>query len=161
MVRRSLLLALVLVAWFATSASAHTAVRRAEPGPGETVSGVVDRVVLEFLDPVVPTPDVVVRGPDGQPVPGLAPATMTAPDTVERTFDPLVDAGTYEVDYTFVATDGAQQSEAHQFRFEPGAADDGGRGARWWLALGAAAAAAVVVAGALRARRAGRADIVE
>jgi CopC domain len=86
------------------------------------VEAPVDFVVLEFLDPVVPTPVVTVSGPDGQAVPGLAEARLIADDVVRVAFDPLTEAGAYQVDYSFVASDGATQEGAHRFTFEP---DDG------------------------------------
>lgn len=117
--------ALVVAAAIATvsaPAAAHTQIQRATPGPGETASGDVDVVVLDFLDPVVPTPSVEVRGPDGAPVRGLEEARLIADDVVRVGFDPLTEAGEYRVDYTFVAIDGDEQVSAHTFTFEP----DGG-----------------------------------
>lgn len=145
-----LLGALALLAGTATLAGAHTQVRDAWPGPAETVGGTVDRVVVEFLDPVVPTPEVEVTGPGGDPVPGLGAAVLTADDVVERPFDPLTEPGTYQVDYTFTALDGAVQTGAHQFRFEPGG---GGIGGRVVVALVVVAVVGALVGSALVARR--------
>jgi methionine-rich copper-binding protein CopC len=123
-VRRPLLLLalLALVVAPAAPAAAHTQIKRATPGPGQTVSGDVDRVELEFIDEVLQTPEIVVSGPDGDPVAGLEPAELVAGDLAVARFDPLTDAGRYQVDYTFVALDGDEQVSAHTFTFEP---DDG------------------------------------
>lgn len=98
---------------------AHTEVQRATPAPAETVGETVDFVVLDFLDPVEPTPELSVSGPDGRPVPGLGAPRMLADDVVEVEFDALTEAGSYQVDYTFTSLDGDEQTEAYQFRFEP------------------------------------------
>lgn len=115
----TLLVALVAVA---SPAAAHTQIQRAIPGPAESVGGEVDSVVLDFLDPVVPTPEITVSGPDGAPVAGLQPAEMLADDVAVARFDVLTEAGEYRVDYTFVALDGDEQVSAHTFTVEP---DDG------------------------------------
>ncbi len=122
--RRPLLLLALLAALVALAvpATAHTQIQRATPGPGESVGGEVDSVVLDFLDPVVPTPEITVSGPDGAPVAGLQPVEMLADDVAVARFDPLTEAGEYQVDYTFLALDGDQQVSAHTFTFEP---DDG------------------------------------
>ena len=115
-------------------AAAHTQVQRASPGPGEVVEGEVGTVVLDFLDPVLPTPTITVTGPDGAPVPGLGPARMTADDVAEVEFDPLTAAGDYQVDYTYLAVDGATQEGAHQFAFQPsGGGDLDGRVVLAWI----------------------------
>ena len=113
-----LVLVLVVLA-LAPSAGAHTQVQRATPGPGETVEGDVAFAELEFLDPVLPTPTIEVTGPDGSPVAGLGEARLVADDLARVEFDPLVAAGTYRVDYTFVALDGDEQTAAHTFTFRP------------------------------------------
>lgn len=119
--RSPLLLLALLVALVALAApaAAHTQIQRAIPGPAESVGGEVDSVVLDFLDPVVPTPEITVTGPDGAPVAGLQPTAMLADDVAVARFDVLTEAGQYRVDYTFVALDGDQQVSAHTFTFEP------------------------------------------
>lgn len=112
----ALLAALVAVA---APAAAHTQIQRATPGPGESVSGELDVVVLDFLDPVVPTPEITVTGPGGALVAGLQPPELIADDVAVARFDPLTDAGQYQVDYAFVALDGDEQVSAHTFTFEP------------------------------------------
>ncbi len=121
MVRRHLLLLVPLLAvtTLGPPAAAHTQIQRASPGPGEAVEGEVGSVVLDFLDPVLPTPTITVTGPDGAPVPGLGQARMAADDVAQVEFDPLTVAGDYQVDYTYVAVDGATQEGAHQFAFRP------------------------------------------
>ncbi len=159
MLARAALLGAVLVAAASAAAGAHTAVRSAHPGPGATVSGVVDRVVLEFLDPVAGAPDIEVRAPDGGPVPGARPATLSSDGRVgERRFDPLVEAGRYRVDYTYVALDGAAQVGAHEFRYQ---ADGTTSSSAWGAAVigaGALGSVAVVLAVAARVRRAAWGD---
>jgi len=120
-IRRPLLLLALLVAVVAVAApaAAHTQIQRAIPGPGESVGGELDVVVLDFLDPVVPTPVITVTGPDGAEVAGLQPVEMLADDVAVARFDPLAEAGQYRVDYTFVALDGDEQVSAHTFTFEP------------------------------------------
>lgn len=112
----ALLAALVAIA---APAAAHTQIQRATPGPGESVSGELDVVVLDFLDPVVPTPEITVTGPDGALVAGLQPPELIADDVAVARFDPLTDAGQYQVDYSFVSLDGDEQVSAHTFTFEP------------------------------------------
>ena len=77
-------------------------------------------MVLEFLDPVTPTPVITVSGPDGETVTGLEEVRLIADDVARVGFEPLTEAGVYQVDYTFVALDGATQEGAHQFTVEPG-----------------------------------------
>lgn len=122
----------------APGAGAHTEVQRATPGPAETVDGTVDVVVLDFLDPVQPTPELTVSGPDGRPVPGLGQPRLIADDVVKVDFDALTDAGDYQVDYTFTSLDGDRQTDAYRFTFEP---DSG-----WGLALRPTLAALVGLA---------------
>ncbi len=120
--RLTTLLAVVLVAAAVLGApgvGAHTEVQRATPGPAETVGGTVDFVVLDFLDPVEPTPELSVSGPDGEPVPGLGAPRLIADDVVKVDFDALTDAGAYRVDYTFTSLDGDRQTDAYLFSFEP------------------------------------------
>jgi len=133
-------------------ASGHTQVRDASPGPGERVTGTVDRVVIEFLDPVLST-QIEVTGPDGEPVPGLGETTeLTAEDTAEVTFDPLFELGRYRVSYDYASLDGFPQEGAHEFSF-----DEGGPGGTTGVRLAIAGVVALLVAGfvvaALRVRR--------
>ena len=122
---RRLLLVALIVATFAlgSPAGAHTQIQRATPGPGASVEGELDVVVLDFLSPVMPTPTIEVTGPDGRPVDGLAPAELVADDVAVARFDPLTEPGEYQVDYRFVALDGDEQVSAHTFAFEPGSGD--------------------------------------
>ena len=113
----------VALAVLAPAARAHTQIQRATPGPGEVVEGDVDSVVLEFLDPVMPTPTIEVTGPDGAPVAGLGDTRSSGDDVATVDFDALTEAGEYRVDYSWVAVDGAAQQGAHQFSFEPSNVD--------------------------------------
>ena len=110
----TLLVALVL----AVPVDAHTQVRRATPGPAEVVPAPVETVVLEFLDPVLPTPSIEVTAPDGAPVAGLGQARLVAEDRAEVEFDPIGEGGEYRVDYRFVALDGDEQTAAYTFTVE-------------------------------------------
>ncbi|MFP5579714.1 MAG: copper resistance protein CopC [Acidimicrobiia bacterium] len=151
--RLLLLVPLLAVTTAVPPAAAHTQVQRASPGPGEVVEGEVGSVVLDFLDPVLPTPTITVTGPDGAPVPGLGQARMAADDVAEVEFDPLTAAGDYQVDYTYVAVDGATQEGAHQFTFQPsGGADLDGRVVLAWIV---GVVLVVLVAAAVAGRRRG------
>ncbi|HEX4901315.1 MAG TPA: copper resistance protein CopC [Acidimicrobiales bacterium] len=134
----------------AAPAGAHTQVQDASPSPGEAVDGVVDRVELDWLDPLLDAPDIDVTGPDGAPVAGLEPASLVAPDVARATFDPLTEAGTYQVTYRFASRDGAPQEGAHTFSFTP----DGGGGIGLRPASGLAVGVVVagLVASAIRDR---------
>lgn len=138
----------------AVPAGGHTQIQRATPQPGETVEGAIDFVLLEFLDPVLPTPVIEVTSADGAPVAGLGDARLVADDVARVEFDPISEAGTYQVDYRFVALDGATQEGAHQFTVEVD--DDGGLGARGLLGwiVGGVVVALSVVALLVRRRRA-------
>lgn len=121
---RLTLLAAVLAAAVALAppgASAHTEVQRATPGPAEAAHGTVEFVVLDFLDPVQPTPELAVSGPDGRPVAGLGEPRLIADDVVKVDFDALSEAGDYQVDYAFTSLDGDRQMGAYRFSFEPDA----------------------------------------
>jgi methionine-rich copper-binding protein CopC len=152
--RRPLLLLALLVAILGSAlpAGAHTQIQRATPGPGETVEGPVDFVVLEFLDPVVPTPTIEVTGPGGAPVAGLGETRLIADDVARVGFDPLTGAGDYRVDYVFAALDGATQEGAHQFTVEPssGRGADVGAVVAWTVGAVLVALLAAAVLGRLR-----------
>lgn len=150
--RLVLLALLVAVVGLALPAGAHTQIQRATPEPGETVEGRVDFVLLEFLDPVMPTPVIEVSGADGAPVPGLRDARLVADDVARVEFDPIDTAGTYQVDYTFVALDGAAQEGAHQFTVLVDDAGPDAAGLLAWIVGGVLVALAVVVVLARRRR---------
>lgn len=151
---RAVLLCAAMLLASSGVASAHTSIQSAEPGPGETVSGVVDRVVLRFLDPVAGVPTLEVRGPTGDLVDGLEPAELTERGRVaERRFAPLRRSGRYRVDYTFVAQDGAQQTAAHEFRFAGAGTSSPWEGRLLVAGLGLLAGVGVVL-GARRVRTA-------
>lgn len=151
-IRRPLLILalLAVLSTLAVPAAAHTQIQRAIPGPGESVGGDVDVVVLDFLDPVLPTPEITVSGPDG-PVAGLEPAELIADDVAVARFDPLTVAGRYRVDYTFAALDGDEEVSAHTFTFEPDRGPD--LDARTLLAWVVGGVLAALVVAALVGRR--------
>lgn len=116
--RRRLLLCvapLVTLVALAVPATAHTQVRRATPGPAEVVEAPVREVVLEFLDPVLPTPTIEVTDAGGLPVPGQGEVRLEGDDVARVAVGPIEEPGEYQVDYAFVALDGATQDGAHRF----------------------------------------------
>jgi methionine-rich copper-binding protein CopC len=98
-------------------AAAHTQLQEASPSPAQEVGGTVDQVRLDFLDPLLEAPDVVVTGPDGAVVDGAAPAELVADDVAVAAFDPLEEPGRYTVSYDYASVDGAPQQGAHTFTF--------------------------------------------
>lgn len=145
-------LVVLAVAVHAAPVGAHTEVQRARPGPGESVAGPVEEVVLRFLDPVLPQVAIEVTDPGGDPVPGQRDATVSD-DGREASiaFDPLDAVGDYVVSYEFAAADGDRQQDAYRFSIRaPGA-----RGSSWVgavLGVAALAVGAGVLAVALRRR---------
>ena len=135
----------------AAPAAAHTQVQDASPSPGEAVEGAIDRVEVDWLDPLLEAPQIDVTGPDGEPVAGLTPATLVAPDVARATFDPLTEPGTYQVTYRFASRDGAPQEGAHTFSFTPD--DGGGIGLRPASGLAVGAVVVGLAASAVRDRR--------
>lgn len=146
-------LALILaVAALAVPAAAHTQVRRATPGPAEQVEAPLDTVVLEFLDPVLPTPRIEVTAPGGATVPGLGETRLVGDDVAEVDFAAVEEPGEYQVDYTFVAVDGATQEGAHRFTLVAGGGSNVAvRPLLAWLVGGVLAA--LLVAAVLGRRR--------
>ncbi|MFP5321041.1 MAG: copper resistance protein CopC [Acidimicrobiia bacterium] len=128
-------------------AGAHTQLQEASPAPAEEVGGTVDQVRLDFLDPLLEAPNVVVTGPDGAVVDGAAPAELVADDVAVAAFDPLEERGRYTVTYDYASLDGAPQQGAHTFTFT----GSGGGGIELRPALAVLVAAALV---ALAARSA-------
>ncbi|MCY3577409.1 MAG: hypothetical protein OXH53_08860, partial [bacterium] len=61
----ALLLSLLVV--FSETAAAHAEMRRSAPNPGQVVGGVVDRVEMEFREPIQPhgSNGVALQYPDG------------------------------------------------------------------------------------------------
>lgn len=108
----SLILAVVL-AWSTSSAAAHTEVQRASPGPGDSVTGAVDEIVLVFLDEIRPGITVAVSGPGGT-VGAAAPEHDAR--TVRVSTETMREPGDYVVRYAFTAMDGDHQNEAYRFR---------------------------------------------
>lgn len=109
----SALLAILVV--LAAPAAAHTQIRRATPGPAESVEAPVEEVVLEFLDPVLPTPSIEVTDASGAMVDGQGAVRLVGDDVARLEVGPIEEPGEYQVDYAFVAVDGATQDGAHRF----------------------------------------------
>lgn len=137
----------------AIPAGAHTQVQDADPAPGEAVEGDLDAVEVDWLDPLLDAPEIVVTGPDGTPVPGLAPAELVADDVARATFDPLRDPGTYQVTYRFTSRDGTPQEGAHTFAFEPGGGAGIGARPALWVAVGLVIVGLVATVAVGRARQ--------
>ncbi|WP_436792522.1 copper resistance CopC family protein [Actinospongicola halichondriae] len=124
-----IVLAVALAAVPVAPASAHTEVQRALPAPGEVVADAVDRVELQFLDPVLPTVTIGVRSIGGDPVVGLGDVVHSDDGrTASLSFEPLTAAGNYIVRYEFVSIDGDAQADAYRFTYAP-ATDDTDRNA--------------------------------
>lgn len=129
MLRRNLVLSiavLVACAW-ATSVAAHTSVRLATPGPGDTVSAPVDEVRIEFLDEVQPGARIELTDPSGEPVTPVGEVEhLDGGKVVVQAFEATAVPGDHRVDYRYAALDGAVQTGAYEFEVvRAGSPDDG------------------------------------
>ena len=116
----ALLLSLLVV--FSDTAAAHAEMRRSAPKPGQTVGGVVDRVEMEFREPIQPHDEngVALQYPDGT-------LALTAIEVnghlVRGHFDPLSEPGTYKVIWELLdQSDGDWATEGWEFTYDPSAA---------------------------------------
>ena len=116
----ALLFSLLVV--FSDTAAAHAEMRRSAPNPGQAVGGVVDRVEMEFREPIQPhdSNGVALQYPDG---------TLTLTDIevnghlVRGRFDPLTEPGTYKVIWELLdQSDGDWATEEWEFTYDPAAA---------------------------------------
>lgn len=97
------------------TAHAHAVLLAAQPERGATVTGPVDRVRLEFSEPVL-FPQVQVRGPDGARVESGLPEELGT--GVEQPLTAL-EPGTYEVAYRVTSDDGHPIEGSFEFAYEP------------------------------------------
>ena len=116
----ALLLSLLVV--FSDTADAHAEMRRSAPKPDQTVGGLVDRVEMEFREPIQPHDQngVALQYPDGT-------LALTAIEVnghlVRGRFDPLTEPGTYKVIWELLdQSDGDWASEEWEFTYDPSAA---------------------------------------
>ncbi|MCY3634882.1 MAG: copper resistance protein CopC [bacterium] len=115
----ALLLSLLVV--FSETAAAHAEMRRSAPNPGQVVGGVVDRVEMEFREPIQPhgSNGVALQYPDGT-------LTLTAIEVnghlVRGRFDPLTEPGRYKVIWELLdQSDGDWATEEWEFTYDPAA----------------------------------------
>ncbi|WP_420433875.1 copper resistance CopC family protein [Candidatus Poriferisocius sp.] len=118
-----LALLLSLLAVFSSTAAAHAEMRRSAPSPGQLVGGVVDRVEMEFRDPIRPhqSNGVGLLYPDGTRI-----LTMIEVNghLVRGRFDTLTEPGTYKVIWQLLDdSDGDwNPPEELEFTYDPAAA---------------------------------------
>ena len=116
----ALLLSLLVV--FSGTAEAHAEMRRSAPKPGQVVGGVVDRVEMEFREPIQPhnSNGVALQYPDGTLV---LTALEVNGHLVRGRFDPLTEPGRYKVIWGLLdQSDGDWATEEFEFTYEPSAA---------------------------------------
>lgn len=116
----ALLLSLLVV--FSDTAAAHAEMRRSAPDPGQTVGGVVDRVEMEFREPIRPhqSNGVALQYPDGTRA--LTRIEVNG-HLVRGHFDPLTEPGTYKVIWELLDdSDGDWATEEFEFTYDPAAA---------------------------------------
>lgn len=107
---------------FSETAAAHAEMRRAAPKPGQVVGGMVDRVEMEFRDPIEPhdSNGVALQYPDGTRI--LTAITVDGHLVVGR-FDPLTEPGRYKVIWELLdQSDGDWATEEFEFTYDPAAA---------------------------------------
>lgn len=116
----ALLFSLLVV--FSDTAAAHAEMRRSAPKPDQAVGGLVDRVEMEFREPIEPHDQngVALQYPDG---------TLALMDIevnrhlVRGRFDPLTEPGNYRVIWELLdQSDGDWASEEWEFTYDPAAA---------------------------------------
>ncbi len=117
-----LALLLSLLAVFSSTAAAHAEMRRSAPNPGQVVGGMVDRVEIEFRDPIQPheSNGVALQYPDGT----LTLTSITVDrHLVQGRFDPLTEPGRYKVIWELLdQSDGDWATEEFEFTYDPAAA---------------------------------------
>ncbi len=111
-----------LLAVFNDTAAAHAEMRRSGPKPDQVVGGMVDRVEMEFREPIQPhdSNGVALQYPDGT-------LTLTAIEVdghlVWGSFDPLTEPGRYKVIWELLdQSDGDWATEVWEFTYDPAAA---------------------------------------
>lgn len=106
---------------FSDTAAAHAEMRRSAPNPGQVVGGVVDRVEMEFQDPIRPHPSngVALQYPDGS---RILTAIEVNGHLVRGQFDPLTESGRYKVIWELLDdSDGDWATEEFEFTYDPAA----------------------------------------
>ena len=117
-----LALLLSLLAVFSDIAEAHAEMRRSAPNPGQAVGGLVDRVEMEFREPIRPhnSNGVALQYPDGTRA--LTEIEVNG-HLVRGHFDRLTEPGTYKVIWELLdQSDGDWASEEWEFTYDPAAA---------------------------------------
>ena len=117
-----LALLLSLLAVFSGTAGAHAEMRQSAPRPTQVVGGVVNRVEMEFREPIQPhdSNGVALQYPDGTLI-----LTAIAVDghLVRGRFDPLTEPGRYKVIWELLdQSDGDWATEEFEFTYDPAAA---------------------------------------
>ena len=113
---------LVSVLSLASRAGAHAEMRRSAPRPTQVVGGVVNRVEMEFREPIQPheNDQVVLEYPDGT---REQTAVTVNGRLVRGRFDPLTEPGQYKVIWGLVdETDNDWTTEEFPFTYDPTAA---------------------------------------
>ena len=116
----ALLFSLLVV--FSDTAAAHAEMRRSAPNPGQTVGGMVDRVEMEFREPIRPhqSNGVALQYPDGTRA--LTRIEVNG-HLVRGRFNTLTEPGTYKVIWELLDdSDGDWASEEFEFTYDPAAA---------------------------------------
>ncbi len=115
----ALLLSLLVV--FSETAAAHAEMSRSAPKPNQAVGGMVDRVEMEFREPIRPhdSNGVALQYPDGT----LALTELEVNGHLVRgRFDPLTEPGTYKVIWELLdQSDGDWATEEWEFTYDPAA----------------------------------------
>ena len=117
-----LALLLSLLAVFSDTAAAHAEMRRSAPKPNQVVGGLVDRVEMEFREPIQPHDEngVALQYPDGTRV--LTEIEVNG-HLVRGHFEPLTEPGAYKVIWELLdQSDGDWATEEWEFTYEPAAA---------------------------------------
>ena len=117
-----LALLLSLLAVFSDTAAAHAEMRQSAPRPTQVVGGMVDRVEMEFREPIQPhdSNGVALKYPDGTQI--LTAITVNG-HLVRGRFDPLTEPGTYKVIWELLdQSDGDWTREEFEFTYDPSAA---------------------------------------
>lgn len=104
----------VIAMFGAPPARAHTEVQSASPGPAQEITGVIDEIVLTFLDEIAPGATIEVSGPSGRDLSSTAPVLDGR--VLRAAIEPVDEVGDYVVRYSFTALDGDDQDESYRFR---------------------------------------------
>jgi len=103
------------------AADAHAEMVRSAPKPGQTVGGLVDRVEMEFRDPIQPhgSNGVALQYPDG----GRSLTAITVDGhLVQGRFGSLTEPGRYRVVWELLdQSDGDWATEEFEFTYDPAA----------------------------------------